>query len=112
MSERLGAVRLMVSAADKPAKAVLLREKNTVPWLISHKATSAFIYQAFIQKIWSPGTMYQSSMRSALAWPPKLPISPIPPCVLQILQGTQYSLGSEYGGNGLSQMLQPSQVPF
>jgi hypothetical protein len=33
-------------------------------------------------------------------------------CVLQILQGTEDSLGSEYGGNGLSQMLQPSQVPF
>ena len=81
MSERLGVVWLMVSVADKPAKAVLLREKNTLPWLISHEATSAFIYQAFIQKIWSPGTMYQSSMRSALAWPPKLTISPIPPCV-------------------------------
>ena len=28
-------VRLMVFAADKPADAVLLFEKNTVPWLIS-----------------------------------------------------------------------------
>jgi hypothetical protein len=30
-----GAVRLMVSAADKPAEADLLWEKNIVPWLIS-----------------------------------------------------------------------------
>jgi hypothetical protein len=30
-----GAVRLMISAADKPADADLVWEKNTVPWLIS-----------------------------------------------------------------------------
>jgi hypothetical protein len=31
----LGAVRRMVSAADKPAETDMLGEKNTVQWLIS-----------------------------------------------------------------------------